>query len=239
MKIPDISDETRVDVIGKVSYKLRNMKITSFRLPDASISAVSDTQLKASIVNARLSMHGDWKYHNHGFIRISDDGSVDVKAFSITLSIVLQFGYLNGDFSISTTKSDCNFNIGSLDVDFHGGASWLYNLFKGSVRDQIQDQLNKKMCNDEIIKEVNGKLTEVVTVFKQFCYYFIVIISIIIAITIAIILCGVGNRSGAIANPKDPGQLGARSVMPKIDKLKKKINTQLFKRKKNGQQTPQ
>ncbi|XP_033119670.1 lipopolysaccharide-binding protein-like [Anneissia japonica] len=164
-KIPDISGDTNVDVIGHVSYELKNMKITSFDLPDASIGTVSDTGLKASIVNARLSIHGDWSYHNHGFIHISDHGSIDVTASSISLSLVIQIGNSNGHFAVSTTNSDCNFHVGSLDVDFHGGASWLYNLFKGTIADSIQDDLNKQMC-DEIIEEVNGKLAEEIANIK-------------------------------------------------------------------------
>ncbi|XP_071958475.1 bactericidal permeability-increasing protein-like [Antedon mediterranea] len=165
VKIPDISGDTDVDVIGHVTYELKNLKITSLDLPDATISTVSDTGLKASIANAKIGIHGDWSYHNHGFIHISDHGSVDVTASSITLTLVIQVGDKSGQFTISTSESECSFNVGSLDVDFHGGASWLYNLFKGTIGDEIQKDLNKEMCG-EIIKEINGELAEDVADIK-------------------------------------------------------------------------
>jgi len=32
-----------------------------------------------------------------------------------------------------------------VDVKFHGGAAWIYNLFKGLVEDAIKKQLNNQV----------------------------------------------------------------------------------------------
>lgn len=34
--------------------------------------------------------------------------------------------------------STCSLNIGSLSIKFHGGASWLYNLFSDYISDQLK-----------------------------------------------------------------------------------------------------
>ena len=40
----------------------------------------------------------------------------------------------------------CSTNIGSLSVSFHGGASWLYNLFKSDIAGAIRKALTGQVC---------------------------------------------------------------------------------------------
>ena len=46
--------------------------------------------------------------------------------------------------------STCTLDIGSLDIKFHGGASWLYNLFSSYIADalksSIQGQVSFCVC---------------------------------------------------------------------------------------------
>ena len=40
---------------------------------------------------------------------------------------------LNAQQELTITVPSCSGGVGKLDVKFHGGASWLYNLFSGSI----------------------------------------------------------------------------------------------------------
>ena len=48
-----------------------------------------------------------------------------------------------GHATLSTTG--CSFDIGGISVEFHGGASWLYNLFDGSIASAIKDDLQDQV----------------------------------------------------------------------------------------------
>ena len=41
----------------------------------------------------------------------------------------------------------CSASVGSLNIKFHGGASWLYNLFKDPIADAIKKALQPQLCS--------------------------------------------------------------------------------------------
>ena len=55
-----------------------------------------------------------------------------------------------GHAMLSTTY--CHLYIDKLDIDFHGGASWLYNLFSSYISDDlkhsIEDQVKMSYCKE-------------------------------------------------------------------------------------------
>ena len=51
---------------------------------------------------------------------------------SVFLTGLLAIG-LNAQQELTITVPSCSGGVGKLDVKFHGGASWLYNLFSGSI----------------------------------------------------------------------------------------------------------
>jgi lipopolysaccharide-binding protein len=56
----------------------------------------------------------------------------------------------------SINAAACSANIGSLHIDLHGGASWLYDLFTGIIEDAVKKELNSQMCGI-IVSEVHLK----------------------------------------------------------------------------------
>ncbi|XP_030832049.1 bactericidal permeability-increasing protein-like [Strongylocentrotus purpuratus] len=160
LTIPDIHGSADIG-IGDVKYDVTNIRITTFSIPTASLTpdpAAGGLTLKTSGIN--LKVHGDWHYKIGGFIPISDSGNFDASASSISLAVTLRIGVdATGRPNISSKALDCSFNIGGLDVDLHGGASWLYNLFDDKIGDAIKDSLNGQIC-DTVIDEVNGSLED-------------------------------------------------------------------------------
>jgi lipopolysaccharide-binding protein len=43
------------------------------------------------------------------------------------------------------TAQTCSFGIGHVDVTFHGGASWLYNLFSDDIAKVIKDAIGDQV----------------------------------------------------------------------------------------------
>ena len=51
----------------------------------------------------------------------------------------------NGHATLQTTG--CSLDVGGVSVDFHGGASWLYNLFDGTIEDLVEDKMQTEVCS--------------------------------------------------------------------------------------------
>ena len=88
-------------------------------------------------------MHGDWHVKYHHFIR--DHGSFDASVSGASISVSVTLGAsATGEPTIRTTGCTCH--IDRVRIRLHGGASWLYNLFMGSVEHPLRDNLQRKIC---------------------------------------------------------------------------------------------
>ncbi|CAG2229516.1 LBP [Mytilus edulis] len=146
-KIPDQSGRS-----GDVSYELSNVVIDSFSNPSSSITVTADG-LNWKSDGLGLSITGHFHYKYHGIIPISDSGNIDVSV------------RVDGTGRPKIASSGCSCGIGSLDVHFHGGAAWIYNLFKGVVEDALKKQLNGQLCTI-IDKAVNTDASQALAKLK-------------------------------------------------------------------------
>ena len=46
----------------------------------------------------------------------------------------------------------CSLSVGSLSVKFHGGASWLYNLFSGSIANSVKKSMQGQVGQRSKVK---------------------------------------------------------------------------------------
>jgi lipopolysaccharide-binding protein len=54
----------------------------------------------------------------------------------------------------------CQFDVQDVDVRFHGGASWLYNLFKGSVENSIKKSMQGQVTAIKICHRNDAQQTD-------------------------------------------------------------------------------
>ncbi|XP_022098108.1 lipopolysaccharide-binding protein-like [Acanthaster planci] len=166
MDIPDLSGDAHVPVVGSISYTISDMHITSFSISSAVLTTSAGVGVVLQANGISLSLHGNWRYRNHGWIRISDSGSFDASLSGAHLALTLRIGIDQaGRPTVSSASSDCSFNSGSVHVKLHGGASWLYNLFSGSINKAIENSLNKQTCS-VVIREVNTDLARQFSTLK-------------------------------------------------------------------------
>ncbi|XP_023280522.1 bactericidal permeability-increasing protein-like [Seriola lalandi dorsalis] len=143
IKIPDMSGKQRVSPIGKVRYSLSNIQIVNVALPQSGVTLVPGTGVRLSIGNANLSLRGRWRVK---YLRIiKDRGSFDlsVTGLGIGTSIAVKSDE-RGRPAVSAVN--CAATVSSVRVKFHGGASWLYNLFKKFINRALQKTVQKQMC---------------------------------------------------------------------------------------------
>ncbi|XP_013881055.1 bactericidal permeability-increasing protein [Austrofundulus limnaeus] len=141
VKIPDFSGTERV-VVGKVKYCLSKIHVVNVGLPRSAIDLVPGSGVKLTIGDAFISMQGNWKIK---YLVLKDSGSFDlnVNGLTITTSIAVRSDE-TGRPTVSVTS--CAASVGSAKIKFHGGASWLYDLFTRFIDKALRDALQKQIC---------------------------------------------------------------------------------------------
>ncbi|XP_060691934.1 bactericidal permeability-increasing protein-like isoform X2 [Hemiscyllium ocellatum] len=151
IQIPDVSGETHLPVIGHVKYQVTGMHINDFGLPQSAIGFYAGTGIKLSISNAYIHINGNWRVK---YLFISDHGSFDLSVKGLSISEAI--GMTRDETGRPAVHSaGCTAYIGSLDIKFHGGASWLYNLFSSSLEDPIRSSLIQQIC-PKVSNAING-----------------------------------------------------------------------------------
>uniref|UniRef100_A0A3B3QAU7 Bactericidal permeability-increasing protein n=1 Tax=Paramormyrops kingsleyae TaxID=1676925 RepID=A0A3B3QAU7_9TELE len=134
VKISNISGSEDVSPIGDVEYRLSGMRITDLGLPQSSLGLVPGTGISLSIGNAFINLHGDWHVTYLGFIQ--DSGCFDLDISGLTIKATISVGS-DETGRPSVSSNDCVARVGDANIDFHEGASWLYNLFTSFI-DQLR-----------------------------------------------------------------------------------------------------
>ncbi|XP_041081559.1 bactericidal permeability-increasing protein-like [Polyodon spathula] len=143
IKIPDMSGKEKVSPIGKVQYSLTQMQIVSVSLPQSAVGLSPGTGLVLSIGNAYISIKGNW--HVKYLRVVKDHGSFDLSVSGLTISEGI--GVSRDETGRPTVSSaSCSTSIGGVKIKFHGGASWLYNLFSKFIEKALRKELSDKIC---------------------------------------------------------------------------------------------
>ncbi|CAJ1051813.1 bactericidal permeability-increasing protein-like [Xyrichtys novacula] len=155
--VPDISGAEKVPPIGKVQYSLSNMKIRDVGLPQFEVDLVPGTGVRLAISNAFISMDGDWRVKYLKFMK--DHGSFDltVKGLTVITSIAIKSDETGRP---SVSNINCAASVSSTSIKFHGGASWLYNLFTTFIEKGLRNALQKQICPlvADAVSDLNPKL---------------------------------------------------------------------------------
>ncbi|KAJ5071570.1 bactericidal permeability-increasing bpi protein-related [Anaeramoeba ignava] len=142
MNIPDIDGDFD-SPIGKIEYQFTSIKLNSISLSNAKLSLVSGG-ISISISGGSASLSANWHWKEKSWPHVSDSGSVDIDTSSVSASVSLAIGSdSNGRPTIVT--SSISLDLGSLNVHFHGGDSWLYNLFSGEISDKIKSSVESEV----------------------------------------------------------------------------------------------
>ncbi|XP_067287199.1 bactericidal permeability-increasing protein-like [Pseudorasbora parva] len=143
IKVPDISGTEKVAPIGKVQYSFTGMQIVNLGLPKSALGLVPDTGVMLSIDHAYINLHGNWRVK---YLRIiKDSGSFDLAVNELTISTTI--AVMSDDTGRPTVSmTNCAASVGSVKIKFHGGASWLYNLFSSFINKALRNALQKQIC---------------------------------------------------------------------------------------------
>ncbi|XP_078609237.1 bactericidal permeability-increasing protein-like [Branchiostoma floridae x Branchiostoma japonicum] len=80
-----------------------------------------------------------------GFFLMSDVGRFKVSVSSAYIDVVIS---MDEDAAEKPTVSvqSCDAGVGGMELVFHGGASWLYNVISPIIVEVLKTQLGEMMC---------------------------------------------------------------------------------------------
>nr|BAM21037.1 bactericidal permeability-increasing protein [Oplegnathus fasciatus] len=140
---PDISGEIDISIFGTVYYTLTGMTITKCDFPEPSVEFYQDsTGFKTSISGLSVALTGGWRTQ---FGIIHDGGSFDMAIFNVDVTSVVELG-MDPDGHLSVTSVRCEAVVGDVDIQFHGGASWIFEPFVDHYKGRIRGEIEGKIC---------------------------------------------------------------------------------------------
>ena len=135
--------------IGRVEYEVNNIKVTDFVRPSSSVVLNPGSGLSWRLDGARLSLHGDWRYrYKRRFLRVRDHGSFDASLTIASTTVTVSVSMDTSSGRPTVASVDCSCTIDAVEMRVHGGASWLYGLFMGSVERPLKEQLQRLVCQE-------------------------------------------------------------------------------------------
>ncbi|XP_078608075.1 bactericidal permeability-increasing protein-like [Branchiostoma floridae x Branchiostoma japonicum] len=142
--------------IGTVEYYTKNMELTDFDMGHSRLGVVPEVGVRMSISVDAAGVKGDWGYQLKSLFPMTDSGSFDVTVEAAYIDVVINI-MRHKSGRPTASLSSCDADIGNMDLIFHGGASWLYNLFSPIIVQQLKTELDEMLC-DAVNKSVHQKM---------------------------------------------------------------------------------
>ncbi|EDO44440.1 predicted protein [Nematostella vectensis] len=122
------------------------VKLNNVNIPKANLTLESDNELRMIAKDASLHVSANWAYREQPWPHISDSGTCDISVGGLSLGMLFDISTDIPKKKSSMHVKNCNLNVGKLSVKFHGGASWLYNLFSKEIERELRSSLGDKVC---------------------------------------------------------------------------------------------
>ncbi|XP_037629360.1 lipopolysaccharide-binding protein-like [Sebastes umbrosus] len=136
--LPEISG----DIIG-IYYKLSGISITQFDFPEPSVEFYQDIAgFKTSASGLSFALTGEWTTRL-GIIH--DGGSFDMTIYILDVTSAVEMGK-DADGHLSVTSQHCDARVGDVDIQFHGGASWIFQPFVEPFKGKIMGEIESSLC---------------------------------------------------------------------------------------------
>nr|XP_055071344.1 bactericidal permeability-increasing protein-like [Misgurnus anguillicaudatus] len=168
-EIPDVHGNVDIG-IGTIDFTLSNIWIRQSSMSDLVMEFVEGTGVSVMVSQLSLAVTGNWATH---FGLIDDGGSFDLAVYNININLLLLFSDDESGRPLISTGS-CTDAVGGVDVEFHGGASILFQPFVSFFRGQIADMIHEQICPaiTQVIDDVEMHLQEIPVnlVVNQYIY---------------------------------------------------------------------
>ncbi|XP_069808696.1 bactericidal permeability-increasing protein-like [Dendropsophus ebraccatus] len=140
--IPDVSGSVSVAVLGRIDYYVTELQIRTLDLSSSDISFSPDTGVNVSINNGEIQVTGllrieTWLFSASSWLELSVQGLTLDAALGITC---------DDSGRGAVWSAGCSSNARDVNLNFHGGAGWLFNMFKNAIMGPLHDALHSQIC---------------------------------------------------------------------------------------------
>ncbi|XP_068929997.1 bactericidal permeability-increasing protein-like [Petaurus breviceps papuanus] len=144
LAIPDFRGSYTVPLVGHVEYAVTGFQVNTINLGECLAAFAPSSRIKLSMGPTEAQVNGHWSVKVSS---IHDSGTLKLSVGDMMLSVLIEMGW-DGAGRLVVSPAGCSCHIGHLDVTFHGGASWLYNIFTGVLENPIRQELDSKLCKE-------------------------------------------------------------------------------------------
>ncbi|XP_062387380.1 bactericidal permeability-increasing protein [Sardina pilchardus] len=156
--LPVISGSVDIG-IGSVGYALYDMRVVKVDMPQPSVNFVEKTGVRVELSGLSIAVEGRWRT-SYGIIK--DGGSFDLALFDVSTSSLLQ---LESDYQarLAVECLSCDAQIGNVDINFHGGASFIIDVFVKFFPGRIKSLVEDHICPivQDQVKNLEGILAAI------------------------------------------------------------------------------
>jgi len=141
---------------------LTKIVLDNLRIPGSTVQIQPGVGLLVVANGVSAHVRLNWHYRERSWPNISDGGSADIDLGNTQLAVVVIVGAAGGRPTVKTQS--VTVNIGSININLHGGASWLYqifvNIFAGNIKSAVHDALVNEI-RDAINKQAEEALATI------------------------------------------------------------------------------
>uniref|UniRef100_A0AAY5KG71 Bactericidal permeability-increasing protein n=1 Tax=Esox lucius TaxID=8010 RepID=A0AAY5KG71_ESOLU len=145
MKVPDVTGGVYIG-FGTVKYVLDGISVSSCDVPEPSVNFSEGSGLKIVINGLSIAVRGNW---HTTFGIITDGGSFDLAVFNLDLTLLVDIGS-DDKGHMSILSKYCSARINSATINFHGGASWIFQPFVDCFKSRIKALIEEKVMSFQI-----------------------------------------------------------------------------------------
>nr|XP_020846344.1 bactericidal permeability-increasing protein-like isoform X1 [Phascolarctos cinereus] len=144
LPIPDFRGSYSVPLVGQVEYAVTGFQVKTIDLGESLVAFAPSSRIKLSMGPAEAQVDGHWSVK---VSLIHDSGTFKLSVGDMMLAVLVEVGW-DGAGRLVVSPAGCSCLIGHLGITFHGGASWLYNIFTGALEHPLRQEFGNKLCKE-------------------------------------------------------------------------------------------
>eukprot|EP01102_Stenamoeba_stenopodia_P004243 TRINITY_DN1454_c0_g1_i1.p1 TRINITY_DN1454_c0_g1~~TRINITY_DN1454_c0_g1_i1.p1 ORF type:complete len:510 (+),score=136.03 TRINITY_DN1454_c0_g1_i1:67-1596(+) len=155
--LPDLSGENQEGPID-VHWTLTDITLANPTVGALGVAFVAPANGEVAVENAAIVVNAAWSYYFWTGWKNSDHGTVQLTFSSVDVGIEVQASDVGGKGYITLVTD--GLDLGDCSISLSGGASWLYDLFKSVIVDEIKNGASQAFNSGvpQAIAEANTKL---------------------------------------------------------------------------------
>ncbi|XP_027750840.1 bactericidal permeability-increasing protein-like [Empidonax traillii] len=138
----NLTGSYNIPLLGTLTYAVPRIHIHELQMNDSALDFAEDVGVRLTVQRAQIQLSADWAARLGA---IQDSGSVELHMRDLAVAAVLAVSE-DGGGRPTVWSAGCDTGGTDLQMEFHRGYSWLYNLLAPLLQRTLRQHLNKQLC---------------------------------------------------------------------------------------------